>query len=168
MTSYEKAIEGIREELHRRIDNIFNGFLAGLKEGHYAGNSIQGISLSNNAGYFKGKKPMEVLFPDGRKISVKKWKEVVSALLADCISNPNRLQYLLELRGRVLGKQRLILADNPVGMDQPMQIYDQLWMETKYDTETLLKVLMFRIFNVVGYDYSGVRIVLREPGNCQN
>ena len=168
MTSYEKAIEGIREELHRRIDNIFNGFLAGLKEGHYAGNSIQGISLSNNAGYFKGKKPMEVLFPDGRKISVKKWKEVVSALLADCISNPNRLQYLLELRGRVLGKQRLILADNLVGMDQPMQIYDQLWMETKYDTETLLKVLMFRIFNVVGYDYSGVRIVLREPGNCQN
>lgn len=46
-----------------------------------------------------------------------------------------------------------------------MQICDQLWMETKYDTETLLNVLMVRIFDVAGYDYSGIRIVIREEEN---
>lgn len=165
MTTNENAVEEIREELHRHIDHICDCILAELKGAHYAENSIQGIRLSNNASRFKGTKPKAVLFPNGRKIGVKKWKDVVSVLLADCISDPDRLQYLLELRGRVSGKQRLIISDNPLGMNQPLQICDQLWMETKYDTETLLKVLMFRIFNVLGYDYSGVRIVLREAGD---
>lgn len=160
----EKTIEEIRKDLHRHIDNICDGILAELNGAQYAGEGLEGIRLVNNAGRFKGTKPKAVLFPDGRKISVKKWKEVVAALLADCITDQNRLQYLLEIRGRVFGKQRLILADSPSGMVQPMQICDQLWMETKYDTETLLKVLMFRIFDVVGYDYGGVRIILREDG----
>lgn len=160
----EKTIEDIRNDLHRHIDSICDGILAELNGAQYAGDGLEGIRLLNNAGRFKGTKPKAVLFPDGRKISVRKWKEVVAALLADCITDQTRLNYLLEIRGRVFGKQRLILADSPSGMAQPMQICDQLWMETKYDTETLLRVLMFRIFDVVGYDYSGVRIVLRRDG----
>ena len=160
----EKTIEEIRKDLHRHIDNICDGILAELNGAQYAGDGLEGIRLLNNAGRFKGTKPKAVLFPDGRKISVRKWKEVVAALLADCITDQNRLNYLLGIRGRVFGKQRLILANSPSGMAQPMQICDQLWMETKYDTETLLRVLMFRIFDVVGYDYSGIRIMLREDG----
>lgn len=84
----------------------------------------------------------------------------------NCIADHSRFQYVLDLRGRIFGKQRLILADTPCGMNHPMRICSQPGMETKYDTETLLKVLMFRIFGVIGYDYSGVRIVLGE-GWCQ-
>lgn len=163
MKSKEKSIEEIRKELHRHIDNICDSILAELSGAHYA-EGMDGIRLSTNAGHFKGKKPKAVLFPDSRKIDVRTWKEVVFILLTDCVSDPNRMQYLLKLRGRVFGKQRVILADTPQRMSQPMQICDRLWMETKYDTETLLKVLMFRIFDVVGYDYGGIRIILREDG----
>lgn len=136
-----------------------------LNDTCYAGGNIRGVRIVNNAGYLKGKKPKEVLFPDGRRICVKKWKDVVSALLSDCISDQDRQERLLGLRGRLFGNQRRILAEDSAGMNQPMQICDRLWMETKYDTETLLNVLMFRVFDAVGYDYSGIRIVIRKAGD---
>lgn len=155
-------IEQLRSELHKTVDHVCDGLLALLKGACYAGGDIQGVKLAGNAGYFKGKKPKDVLFPDGRRICVKKWKDVVSTLLSDCISDQGRLERLLGLRGRLFGRQRKILAEDSAGMNQPMQICDQLWMETKYDTETLLNVLMVRVFDVAGYDYSGIRIVIRE------
>lgn len=166
MRSKEKEIAEIREELHQRIDSICDILLAKLSGARYDGESMEGLRLSTNAGRFKGTKPEAVLFPDGRRVSVRKWKEAVSTLLADCVSDYGRLQYLLELRGRVFGKKRLILLDRPDGMSQPVQIGDGLWMETKYDTETLLNVLMHRVFDVVGYDYGGIRIVLWEGGKA--
>ncbi len=159
-----EKVEEIREELHRYIDNRCDALLVRLSGARYAGESLRGIRLFNNAGRFKGTKPETLLFPDGREIHVKTWKEAVDILLADCASDPDRLLRLQELKGRVFGKQRLILAGNPDGMNQPRQVYDGLWMETKYDTETLLNVLMTRILDVVGYDYSRVRIVIREGG----
>lgn len=48
-------------------------------------------------------------------------------------------------------------------MDSPIKIDDGIYMETKFDTESLLKVLTGRIFNAVGYDYSGIRLELYDP-----
>ena len=43
-------------------------------------------------------------------------------------------------------------------MDAPIKVCDGLFFETKYDTETLLNVLMTRVLDVVGYDYSSIKI----------
>jgi len=38
---------------------------------------------------------------------------------------------------------------------------EQQW-ETHYDTETLLRILITRILDVVNYDYSGISVVIRN------
>lgn len=37
-----------------------------------------------------------------------------------------------------------------------------LFLETHYDTETLLNILMNRILRPIGYDYSAIRVTVRE------
>ena len=47
-------------------------------------------------------------------------------------------------------------------MRSPLKIDRGLYMETHYDTETLLKIMLTRILEPVNYDYSGIRVVLRK------
>lgn len=111
--------------------------------------------------FFKGKKPTSTIFPNGEIVPTATWKKVVQAVLDDAIRDESRKQQLLSLRGRVLGRNRAILGADPCDMDQPLRISEGLYLETKYDTQTLLYVLIERVLSPIGYDPIGIRIVLR-------
>ncbi len=118
--------------------------------------------LTSATGFFKGKKPLAVKFPDGTEINTSTWKRVVEVILTDCNSIPeihNRLAYLC---GRVAGRDRVLLSRRPDEMRSPLKIDEDIYMETHYDTETLLRILTTRILNAVEYDYSKIRIVIRN------
>lgn len=119
-------------------------------------------SLLSGPTIFKGKKPTGVIFEDGRRVDVRTWKKVVEEILHQCNSDQNRHMELLNLRGKVSGRERVLLAKTKENMRSPLKIDKWLYMETHYDTETLLRILMTRILDVVGYDYSGISIVVRN------
>lgn len=65
---------------------------------------------------------------------------------------------LLELRGKVSGKMRCFLQESPEGMDSPMAIDENIYFETKLDTESLLKFLVKRILPYLSYDWEPIKI----------
>ncbi len=111
--------------------------------------------------FFKGKKPTATIFPNGETVPTATWKKVVQVVLDDALRDESRKQQLLSLRGRVLGRNRAILSANPGDMDQPLKISEALYLESKYDTQTLLYVLIERVLSPIGYDPIGIRIMLR-------
>ena len=120
--------------------------------------------LSSPPGIFKGKKTTGVLFPDETRENVHTWKKVAEVILKRCNADPNIHNKLLELRGKVAGRERILLSNSGETMHSPVQIDEKLYVETHYDTETLLKILTVRILQPVGYDYSGIKIAIRNDG----
>ena len=57
----------------------------------------------------------------------------------------------------------MLFADTPADMIAPIQIGDDMYLESKFDVESLLNVLKNRILDFVGYDYSGISIKFAEP-----
>lgn len=84
------------------------------------------------------------------------------AVLADCNADEERHNRLLQLCGKVSGRSRSILSSDPSGMDMPIRIDDGLFFEGKFDTEYLIKMMTERVLDKVGYDYSGIRIAIRN------
>ena len=74
--------------------------------------------------------------------------------MQDCNEDPVMHAHLMGLRGKVLGRQRAILAASPEKMHAPLEIGKDLYMESYYDTATLLYVLKNRVLDEVGYNYS--------------
>ena len=80
-------------------------------------------------------------------------------ILTDCYASCS--DNLCKLRGILFGRYRLLLADTPDGMDQPIKIAEDMFFEGKLGTETLLHVITERILIPVGYDPKGISIRLR-------
>ncbi|MCD8109539.1 MAG: hypothetical protein LUE14_05505, partial [Clostridiales bacterium] len=112
-------------------------------------------------GTFKGQKAVGILFPDGREQAVSTWKEAAVTILKDCNQKTEMHQGLLELCGRVFGRTRVLLSREPDAMDRPLQIDDGIYLETYFETDVLFRLLREKIFNFIGYDYSGIKILYR-------
>lgn len=113
-----------------------------------------------DCGYFKGKKPLAVIFQGKRRIEVKTWKEAVLVVMQDCeIGFHEQLEYLC---GKAYGKQRVLLAEKPDRLQVPLQVGEKIYLEVKFDTESLLRVLTERILYAVGYDYGDIQIECQE------
>ena len=67
----------------------------------------------------------------------------------------------MDLRGKVQGRNRVLIGSETGKMRSPVQIDEALYVETHYDTETLLRILTTRILDEVGYDYSKIKIAVR-------
>ncbi len=67
------------------------------------------------------------------------------------------------IRGKVFGKNRLLFGDSGYGMDVPLEVYPGMFLESKFDTETLMNVITKRIFDPIGYDYSSIRLKITDP-----
>ena len=91
------------------------------------------------------------------------WKKAVTAILQDCNSDPRRHKWMLELRGRVFGNFRPLLAKTPEGMGAPLKIDEGLYWESKFDTEAMLRNLTDKLLSKVGYDYQGVVVRYLDP-----
>jgi hypothetical protein len=117
--------------------------------------------LTVNPAIFKGKKPTAIIF-DTERVDVYKWKTVAEELMRRCNADAEKHVALMNLRGRIAGRERVFLSREKAGMRSPIEIDENLYIETNYDTETLLRILMTRILDVVNYDYSGISVSIRN------
>ena len=150
-TEFDLLIERAREELAETEIPAPAAKPYGMKYPLTAGGAI-----------FKGKKPEFLMFGDRDLIQIKTWKELVEQILKRCIADERYRQPLRELAGGLSGKKRILLAKTPTDMRSPLEIDRNLYMETHYDTETLLNILMTRILIPIGYDYSRITVIIRK------
>ena len=154
-------LESLRSEMHSMVDARVDGSIQHILHGGVL-DIAPTLPLTANPSVFKGKKPESILFPDGREIKTPTWKTAVLAIMQDCNEDPVMHAHLMGLRGKVLGRQRAILAASPEKMHAPLEIDKDIYMESYYDTGTLLYVLKNRVLDEVGYDYSGIRVRFQQ------
>lgn len=118
-------------------------------------------SLCESPSFFRGKQVMAIIFANNTRIEVPTWRALVETVLADCNSDAERHVKLMNMRGHIPGRRRQLLSHTAEGMRSALEIDENLYLETHYDTETLLKIMLNRILDPIGYDYSGIRVVLR-------
>lgn len=161
------TVEELRIQMHQDIDLKCDSIIERIKSGESLSESDNCIEktmpLNSLSTFFKGKKITAVNFSDGREIAVSKWKEAVQIILQDCNSDEAMHNALIDICGKVYGKSRVLFADTPADMVAPIQIDGDMYLETKFDVESLLNVLKNRILDFVGYDYSGISIKFTEP-----
>lgn len=172
MSSFDDLSAGDREFLLQTLENYRNmtrrtiDTLGEIIQRVQNGQPLSGLSrtqlLAQGSHELKGNKPLLVRFPDGREVPVKTWLEAASVILEDCNSDPVMHERLMELRGKVLGKSRVILGEEP-DMNVSLRIDESLYMEGKFDTETLFHVLTQRVLWPVGYDCRGIEIEYCTP-----
>ena len=155
-------LEDLRSELHSMVDARVDGSIHSILTGRVLEQALPTLPLTANPSVFKGEKPESILFPDGREVKTPTWKTAVLAIMRDCNADAKMHLQLMELRGKVLGRQRAILAASPEKMHAPLEIDKDLYMESYYDTGTLLYVLKNRVLDEVGYNYFGIHVRLRQ------
>ena len=154
-------LETLRAEMHRSVDARVDRSIQRILTSSVLEESPT-LPLHTDPSVFKGKKPEAVLFPNGQSVRTSTWKAAVLAIMQDCNADPAKHTYLMELRGKVMGRQRTILAASPEKMHAPLEIDKELYMESYYDTASLLYVLKNRVLDEVGYNYSGIHVRLRQ------
>lgn len=159
---YELA-EEIRRKLHEIVDQRVDDFILRMESGNAETAWELELPLTMMPAYFKGKKPVSIVYSDGTEVAVPTWKKAAAKLLQSCAEDETMHKRLLEIRGKVFGRDRLLFAERGEGMNVPLEIEPGMYLEGKFDTETLLKVITTRIFDPIGYDYSGIRIKMTDP-----
>ncbi len=120
------------------------------------------LPLGENTRLFKGTKPLKLIFPDQSQVFVTSWKQGVAEVLRRCLAQPGMEAALRREAGNITGRSRVLLAESAEGMRSPVPLAEGLYMESHFDTETLLSVLTRRILGQIGYDYSGIRVSIRR------
>lgn len=158
-------IERIRRECRQLVDSKFDALTSRVLEegGAELKEDERVLTLAAMPSAFKGKKPVSLILPGGTEVNTPSWKRAVTAILRDCNSDPKRHKWMLELRDRVFGNFRPLLAKTPEGMGAPLKIDEGLYWESKFDTEALLRNLTDKLLSKVGYDYQGVVIRYLDP-----
>ena len=123
-------------------------------------NEYEVINPITNISGFKGKKVIAIIL-DGRRITTRTWKTVVETILTNAIQDEIKKKKLENLCDRLLGRTRTRLSTVPENMRSPLKIDEKIYVETHYDTETLMNLLL-QILNEISYDYSNVKIVIKN------
>lgn len=165
-----RELQILKEELIREIDEKIERVIKEL-EREQQGSTHRKIAaektyesiypLNIGTGIFKGKRPTGIIFGDGRRKESPTWKKVLEEILKDCNRDGTRHQALMDLRGKIMGRNRVLLGSETGKMRSPVKIDEALYVETHYDAETLLRILTTRILDAVGYDYSDIRIAVQ-------
>ena len=142
---YIEMVEKVREELLQEVNRRCDALIRNYQE------EEQGISSRPenqkrilpwvSPATLKGKKPVSMTFASGETIATPTWKKVVQTILKHCNEQPDMHERLIQLRGKVFGRQRTILGKFPERMDVPIQIDKDLYFEAKFDTEALLTMM---------------------------
>lgn len=123
-------LEDLRSELHSMVDARVDGSIHSILTGRVLEQALPTLPLTANPSVFKGEKPESILFPDGREVKTPTWKTAVLAIMRDCNADAKMHLQLMELRGKVLGRQRAILAASLEKMHAPLEIDKDLYMES--------------------------------------
>ena len=152
-------INAILEELLSKAEQADN---APSDDANAEAQSFESIHpLSLNPSFFKGERPTGVLF-GAERVDVHTWQMAFKEILAHCVADPEAHVNLMNLRGKIAGPKRYILAKDPATMRTPHKIADNLFIETHYDTETLIRILTKRVLDAAGYDYSHISVAIRR------
>lgn len=165
-----ESVEKLREQMHKNVnlkcDNLIERI---INDEPLDDTAVQRIlPLNSMSAFFKGAKVTAVRFSDGSEISVGKWKVAVKVIMQNCNSNEEMHTALTSVCGTVFGKTRTLFDKSPDEMIAPIKIDENMYLETKFDVEALLNVLKNRIFDLIGYDYSGISIKIEEPNSSMN
>lgn len=68
---------------------------------------------------------------------------------------------IMALRDKLLGRVRKRLSKTSNDMRSSLKIDDNLFIETHYDTETLVKLLL-EILEEISYDYNEIQVVIKS------
>ena len=151
-------IELARNDMHRMVDKKINSMLYRMVTQSEAEIEDSLMAFSSDTSSLKGLKPISVIFRNGNEVITPTWRKLATAVLKECDSDPKMHDRLMELRGIVLGRNRVILGADPSIMNVPIEINDDLYFESMFDTASLLLVLKSRVLNAVGYDHYGILI----------
>ena len=149
-----------KKKLHSEIDEMFEKMQATLL-GNEMNEPLEPceLSLTLDPAQFKGLKPCAIIYPNGKTVTARTWREVVEKLLKDCDSMMH--ENLLSIVDDMQGRTRAMMAHKSEDLENPMHIGDSIYMESRYDTETLIRLTTKRIFKAVGYEYSKIKIRTR-------
>lgn len=165
LMDYIAIIEKVREELLQEVNQRCDDLIRRYQEEQGISPKIEvrerTLAWSSPA-TLKGKYPVALTFASGEVVLTPTWKKVVQTILKHCNEQPDMHERLMQLRGKVFGRQRIILGKVPEEMDVPLQIDKDLYFESKFDTEALLTMMERKVLEPVGYDFSGIRIQYME------
>ena len=115
--------------------------------------------ITNTTG-FKGRKPIAVKFENHRVITPT-WRVVIETILKEVIKDKEMESRVLNLRDVLLGRVRKRISGTSDGMRKPLELKKDLFIETHYDTETLMNLLL-QILNEISYDYKNISIIIKN------
>ena len=163
-------LQVLREELIREIDEKIEQMVKKLQNENQPTSENKRVQaeeyesiypLNVGTGIYKGKRPTGVIFGDGTRKESPTWKKVMEEILKDCCKDTAKHQALMNLRGKILGRNRVLLGSETGKMRSPVKIDEALYVETHYDAETLLRILTTRMLDEVDYDYSKIQIAVK-------
>ncbi len=159
---YIEMVEQIREELIQMVNRKCDAMLQMYQNGSqsaYSENRVMENKLAWVApATLKGKKPIGLKFTSGESVETPTWKSVVQTIMQHCNSQPDMHERLMQLSGKVAGRQRIILSKSAEEMDVPLKIDEGLYFEGKFDTEALLTMMTKKVLEPIGYDYNQIII----------
>ena len=158
-----RLAEQLRSELHEMVDTQIDEVIHNIENPGYVSTGERSCSLYMPSSFFKGKKPAAIVFPDGERIPVHTWRETAEIILKDCNADEIMHEKLLDVSGKVMGRNRMILGKTAAGMNKPLKIDDGIYFESYFDTEYLLNMMKERVLDVVGYDYSHIELSIYDP-----
>lgn len=127
-----------------------------------ASGETMGIALYGDISTLRGTKPTLVRYGDDT-IPVTSWKRAFAAVLDICNRQEHYHEALLAIRNETLGRSRKVIADSPQGMLSPLKVDDNLYVETNFSTEALLKLLRDRILNRIDFDSRSITFEYWRP-----
>lgn len=113
-----------------------------------------------NTSVFKGKKPIAVKIQNERVITPT-WKKVVENILKEVLEDEQMKNKIFGLRDVLLGRVRTRVSKKKDKMRSPLKLCDELYIETHYDTETLMNLLL-EILDSISYDYNNIKVVIKN------
>lgn len=141
------------DELVRKVENL-------PLEDNENETEFQSIYPITSTAVFKGKKPIAVKIGNQRIIAPT-WKKVVENILQTILKDERMKRKMLNLRDILLGRVRTRVSKNSDNMRSPLKLCDELYIETHYDTETLMNLLL-EILNKISYDYNNIQVVIKS------
>lgn len=141
------------DEIVREVEQL------GREESGYEEQYESMYPITNTTG-FKGKKVIAVKFGENRIITPT-WKIVVETILKEVIKDEVMKERIMLLRDRLLGRVRKRISSSSDNMRSPIELCDNLYIETHYDTETLMNLLI-TILDEIRYDYTQINVVIKN------
>ena len=130
-----EIIEQARRKMHETVDRRFDDLIALVQGGEFEIESDCELSLCDRPTYFKGKKPISVIYPDNTEFETSTWKKVAKQLLNGCAGDAVMCGRLHRLCGNVSGRDRVLLSESPDGMNSPICFADGMYLESNCCTD---------------------------------